>query len=52
MKARVMPDDRVSLPAELRRKRGLAQRGEVRWVAFGPSVGGEIRKTATDRVRN
>ncbi len=29
MKARVMPDGRVSLPAELRRKHGLAQGGEV-----------------------
>ncbi len=29
MKARVVPDDRVSLPAELRRKHGLAQGGEV-----------------------
>jgi AbrB family looped-hinge helix DNA binding protein len=29
MKARVMPDGRVSLPAELRKKHGLAQGGEV-----------------------
>ncbi len=29
MKARVMPDGRVSLPAELRRKHGLAHGGEV-----------------------
>jgi bifunctional DNA-binding transcriptional regulator/antitoxin component of YhaV-PrlF toxin-antitoxin module len=29
MKARVMPDGRVSLPAELRKKHGLAQDGEV-----------------------
>lgn len=29
VKARVMPDGRVSLPAELRRKHGLAQGGEV-----------------------
>jgi AbrB family looped-hinge helix DNA binding protein len=29
MKARVMPDGRVSLPAELRRKYGLAQGGDV-----------------------
>ncbi len=29
MKARVMPDGRVSLPAELRRRHGLAQGGEV-----------------------
>lgn len=29
MKARVMPDGRVSLPADLRRRHGLAQGGEV-----------------------
>jgi len=29
VKARVMPDGRVSLPAELRKKYGLAQGGEV-----------------------
>jgi AbrB family looped-hinge helix DNA binding protein len=29
VKARVMPDGRVSLPAELRKKHGLAQGGEV-----------------------
>ncbi len=29
MKARVMPDGRISLPADLRRKHGLAQGGEV-----------------------
>jgi AbrB family looped-hinge helix DNA binding protein len=29
MKARVMPDGRVSLPAELRKKHGLAHGGEV-----------------------
>jgi AbrB family looped-hinge helix DNA binding protein len=29
VKARVMVDDRVSLPAELRKKRGLTQGGEV-----------------------
>ncbi len=29
MKARVMPDGRVGLPAELRRKHGLTQGGEV-----------------------
>ena len=29
MKARVMPDGRVSLPAELRKKHGLFQGGEV-----------------------
>lgn len=29
MKAKVMPDGRVSLPAELRKRHGLAQGGEV-----------------------
>ena len=29
MKARVMPDGRVSLPADLRKRHGLAQGGEV-----------------------
>lgn len=29
MKVRVLPDGRVSLPAELRRKHGLMQGGEV-----------------------
>ena len=29
MKARIMPDGRVSLPADLRRRHGLAQGGEV-----------------------
>lgn len=29
MKVRVMPDGRVSLPAELRRRHGLAEGGEV-----------------------
>jgi AbrB family looped-hinge helix DNA binding protein len=29
VKAKVMPDGRVSLPAELRKKHGLAQGGEV-----------------------
>jgi AbrB family looped-hinge helix DNA binding protein len=29
MKARVMPDGRVSLPVEIRRRHGLAQGGEV-----------------------
>lgn len=29
MKAKVMPDGRVSLPAELRKKHGLARGGEV-----------------------
>ena len=29
MKAKVMPDGRISLPAELRKKHGLAQGGEV-----------------------
>lgn len=29
MKARVMPDGRVSLPADLRKKHGLANGGEV-----------------------
>jgi AbrB family looped-hinge helix DNA binding protein len=29
VKAKVMPDGRISLPAELRKKHGLAQGGEV-----------------------
>jgi AbrB family looped-hinge helix DNA binding protein len=29
MKAKVMPDGRISLPADLRKKQGLAQGGEV-----------------------
>jgi AbrB family looped-hinge helix DNA binding protein len=29
MKVRIMPDGRLSLPAELRRKHGLVQGGEV-----------------------
>ncbi len=38
MKARVMPDGRVSLPAELRKKHGLSQGGEVIVEDRGDSI--------------
>ncbi|MGI4799885.1 MAG: AbrB/MazE/SpoVT family DNA-binding domain-containing protein [Janthinobacterium lividum] len=38
MKARVMPDGRLSLPAELRRRQGLAQGGEVIVVDAGDAI--------------
>ena len=38
MKARVMPDGRLSLPAELRKRHGLAQGGEVIVVDAGDAI--------------
>ena len=38
VKARVMPDGRVSLPAELRKKHGLAQGGEVIVEDIGDAI--------------
>ena len=38
MKARVMPDGRVSLPAELRKKHGLAQGGDVIVEDIGDAI--------------
>lgn len=38
MKARVMPDGRVSLPADLRRKHGLAKGGEVIVEDLGDAI--------------
>ncbi|MGI4947005.1 MAG: AbrB/MazE/SpoVT family DNA-binding domain-containing protein [Janthinobacterium lividum] len=38
MKAKVMPDGRLSLPAELRRRHGLAQGGEVIVVDAGDAI--------------
>lgn len=38
MKARVMPDGRVSLPVELRKKHGLANGGEVILEDVGDAI--------------
>ena len=38
MRARVMPDGRVSLPAELRRKHGLVRGGEVMVEDTGDAI--------------
>jgi len=38
MKAKVMPDGRLSLPAELRKKHGLAQGGEVILEDIGDAI--------------
>ena len=38
MKARIMPDGRMSLPAELRRRHGLAQGGEVIVEDLGDAI--------------
>ncbi len=38
MKAKVMPDGRLSLPAELRKKHGLAQGGEVIVEDIGDAI--------------
>ena len=38
MKAKVMPDGRLSLPAELRKKHGLAEGGEVILEDIGDAI--------------
>ena len=38
MKAKVMPDGRLNLPAELRKKHGLAQGGEVIVEDIGDAI--------------
>ena len=38
MKVKVMPDGRLSLPAELRKKHGLAQGGEVIVEDIGDAI--------------
>ncbi len=38
MKAKVMPDGRLSLPAELRKKHGLAQGGELIVEDIGDAI--------------
>ncbi len=38
MKAKVMPDGRLSLPAELRKRHGLAQGGEVIVEDMGDAI--------------
>ncbi len=38
MKAKVMPDGRLSLPAELRKKHGLTQGGEVIVEDMGDAI--------------
>lgn len=38
MKARVMPDGRISLPADLRKRHGLAQGGDVILEDVGDAI--------------